>query len=56
LNTTKHVNNWSLEGVEGLPEDGILDFSKLGLEAVSMRVRTGRNLNKYPLPGAMTKE
>ena len=21
-----------------------------------MRVRTGRNLNKYPLPGAMTKE
>jgi creatine kinase len=33
-----------------------LDFAKLGLEAVSMRVRTGRNLNKYPLPGAMTKE
>ena len=56
LNNTKHVNNWSLEGVDGLPEDGILDFSKLGLEAVSMRVRTGRNLNKYPLPGAMTKE
>jgi len=56
LDTTKHVNNWSLEGVDGLPEDGILDFAKLGLPAVSMRVRTGRNLNKYPLPGAMTKE
>jgi protein-arginine kinase len=42
--------------VEGLPEDGILDFAKLGLPAVSMRVRTGRNLNKYPLPGAMTLE
>jgi creatine kinase len=55
LNVKKHVNNWSLKGVEGLPEDGILDFSKLGLPAVSMRVRTGRNLNKYPLPGAMTK-
>ena len=55
LNVTKHVNNWSLKGVQGLPEDGILDFSKLGLPAVSMRVRTGRNLNKYPLPGAMTK-
>lgn len=55
LNTTKHTNNWSLAGVEGLPEDGILDFSKLGLGPVSMRVRTGRNLNKYPLPGAMTQ-
>lgn len=22
LATTKHVNNWSLEGVEGLPENG----------------------------------
>jgi hypothetical protein len=56
LDKTKHTNNWSLEGVEGLPEDGILDFAKLGLPAVSMRVRTGRNLNKYPLPGAMTLE
>jgi creatine kinase len=45
-----------LQGVEGLPEDGVLDFAKLGLPALSMRVRTGRNLNKYPLPGAMTKE
>jgi hypothetical protein len=51
LDEKKHINNWSLEGVEGLPEDGILDFSKLGLPALSMRVRTGRNLNKYPLPG-----
>jgi len=56
LDKKKHVNNWSLEGVEGLPEDGILDFTKLGLGPVSMRVRTGRNLNKYPLPGDMTKE
>jgi hypothetical protein len=56
LNTTKHTNNWSLSGVEGLPEDGVLDFSKLGLGPVSMRVRTGRNLNKYPLPGAMTQQ
>ena len=56
LNKTKHVNNWSFKGVEGLPEDGKLDLSKLGLPALSMRVRTGRNLKKYPLPGAMTKE
>lgn len=53
LNVSKHVNNWSLHGVEGLPADGVLDLSKIGLPALSMRVRTGRNLNKYPLPGAM---
>jgi len=56
LSKKKHVNNWSLKGVEGLPADGVLDLTKLGLPALSMRVRTGRNLNKYPLPGAMTKE
>jgi len=52
----RHVNNWSLKGVEGLPEDGILDIAKLGLPALSMRVRTGRNLKDFPLPGSMTKE
>merc|ERR1712166_424048 len=56
LSKTSHKNNWSLEGVEGLPADGILDLSKIGLPALSMRVRTGRNLNKYPLPGAMNKQ
>ena len=52
----KHVNNWSLEGVKGLPEDGVLDVKKLGLDTLSMRVRVGRNLADFPLPGAMTKE
>lgn len=52
----RHVNNWSLTGVEGLPEDGVLDIAKLGLPALSMRVRTGRNLKEFPLPGSMTKE
>merc|ERR1719313_2839953 len=56
LNVKKHVNNWSLAGVEGLPESGELNLEDLGLPALSMRVRTGRNLNKYPLPGAMTKD
>merc|ERR1719198_736019 len=51
-----HVNTWSLEGVEGLPEDDKLDLTKLGVETVSMRVRVGRNLVNFPLPGAMTKE
>jgi len=56
LSVKKHVNNWSLAGVAGLPEDGQLDLTKLGLPPLSMRVRTGRNLKKYPLPGSMTKD
>lgn len=56
LSVKSHKNNWSLDGVEGLPESGILDLAQLGLPELSMRVRTGRNLNKYPLPGAMTKD
>lgn len=56
LSKVKHVNNWSLKGVEGLPADGQLDLHKLGLPDLSMRVRTGRNLKKYNLPGGMSKE
>ena len=52
----KHVNNWSLEGVEGLPEGGVLDLAALGLPELSMRVRVGRNLKEFPLPGAMSKD
>ena len=52
----KHVNDWSLDGVEGLPEGGVLDIAALGLPELSMRVRVGRNLKAFPLPGAMTKE
>jgi len=52
----KQINDWSLVGVEGLPEDGQLDLAKLGLGETSMRVRVGRNLRAFPLPGAMTKE
>ncbi|CAG9464893.1 unnamed protein product [Pedinophyceae sp. YPF-701] len=51
-----HITDWSLEGVEGLPEDGKLDLAALGLDEVSMRVRVGRNLAEFPLPGAMTQE
>jgi creatine kinase len=55
LSVNKHKNNWSLAGVAGLPESGELNLHELGLPDLSMRVRTGRNLNKYPLPGAMTQ-
>ena len=51
----KHETDWSLEGVEGLPEDGQLDLAALGLPALSMRVRVGRNLADFPLPGAMSR-
>lgn len=56
LSKVSHVNNWSLQGVEGLPADGKLDLTKLGLPELSMRVRTGRNLRKYKLPGGMSKQ
>eukprot|EP00515_Schizochytrium_aggregatum_P002382 CAMPEP_0202066914 /NCGR_PEP_ID=MMETSP0963-20130614/54216_1 /ASSEMBLY_ACC=CAM_ASM_000494 /TAXON_ID=4773 /ORGANISM="Schizochytrium aggregatum, Strain ATCC28209" /LENGTH=372 /DNA_ID=CAMNT_0048633621 /DNA_START=33 /DNA_END=1151 /DNA_ORIENTATION=- len=53
----QHVTNWDLESVKDkLPEGGKLDLTKLGLGTTSMRVRVGRNLAAYPLPGAMTKE
>ena len=45
-----------MDGVEGLPADGQLDVTKLGLSSLSMRVRTGRNLKAFPLPGGMTKQ
>ena len=31
-------------------------MTKLGLDELSMRVRVGRNLAKFNLPGAMDKE
>lgn len=52
----KHETDWSLEGVKDMPEDGKLDLAKLDLPALSMRVRVGRNLAEFPLPGAMTEE
>ena len=56
LSKTKHVNNWSLDGVPELPPSGKLDLAELGLPETSMRVRTGRNLRRFPLPGSMTKQ
>jgi len=56
LDKKGHENNWNLAGIEGLPEDGQLDVSTFGLGPMSMRIRTARNLKKFPLPGAMTQE
>lgn len=54
-----HITNWDLSSPhikDKLPEGGKLDLTKLGLGTTSMRVRVGRNLASYPLPGAMTLE
>jgi len=56
LTKKKHINDWNLQGVKGLPANGVLDLTKLGLPPLSIRVRTGRNLKSFPLPGAMTKQ
>ncbi|KAJ2999465.1 hypothetical protein HDV02_002778 [Globomyces sp. JEL0801] len=56
-----HTTNWNLSTKQsrldemGCP-DGKLDLAKLGLGKSSMRVRVGRNLASFPLPGAMTKD
>ena len=53
-----HVNNWDLRTrTEKLVKlgcsDGVLDLARLGLGTSSMRVRVGRNLSDFPLPGSM---
>ena len=53
LSKVRHQNNWSLSGLRGLPPSGKLDLGALGLGATSMRIRTGRNLKRFPLPGSM---
>jgi len=51
----KHVSDWKL------PANEALDFSKISMPefipdgGLSMRVRVGRNLEGFPLPGAMTQ-
>jgi len=41
-----HTTNWSLKGVEGLPADGQLDISKLGLKEVGAWGHCGRGNRK----------
>jgi len=48
-----HVTDWDASGVG---ENGVLDVTKLGLDELSMRVRVGRNLASFNLPGAMDRE
>merc|ERR1719471_2073413 len=50
--SAKHVTDWDASKVG---DNGVLDVTKLGLAELSMRVRVGRNLAKFNLPGAMDK-
>ena len=45
----KHITDWNVEGAD-------YDVKKLGQEELSMRVRVGRNLLGFNLPGEMDKE
>lgn len=50
----KHETNWDSSNIG---DNGVLDVRKLGFDSeLSMRVRVGRNLKQYNLPGAMDKE
>lgn len=52
----QHRNDWWLDGMEGVPENGVLDLAAFGLPALSMRIRVGRNIADLPLPGSMTRD
>merc|ERR1719203_1643978 len=47
-----HVNDWDASAVG---DNGVLDVTKLGLPQLSMRVRVGRNLTAFNLPGNMDR-
>lgn len=49
----KHVTDWDISGIG---KNGVLDVSELGLDEVSMRIRVGRNLKQFNLPGNMDKD
>merc|ERR1719220_1224899 len=55
LDERKHINDWNLSEHNGIPL-AKLDVSAFGLEPLSMRIRTARNLKKFPLAGARTKQ
>lgn len=51
---SRHETDWDISK-KGPDGDGILDVTKLGLDTLSMRVRVGRNLEGFNLPGMMDK-
>ena len=48
-----HVTDWDASDVG---DNGVLDVTKLGLDELSMRVRVGRNVCGFNLPGKMDRD
>lgn len=48
----KHVTDWDISAIG---KNGVLDVADFGLDEVSMRIRVGRNLTQFNLPGNMDK-
>jgi hypothetical protein len=47
-----HETDWDISNIG---DNGVLDVTKLGLPTLSMRVRVGRNLAAFNLPGQMDR-
>lgn len=47
-----HETDWDISDIG---DNGVLDVKKLGLPELSMRVRVGRNLEGFSLPGSMDR-
>ena len=53
-----HVSDWKKDSGETATKNPALDLCSIdpSFQNISMRVRVGRNLSDFPLPGAMNKE
>jgi len=49
----KHITDWNTSNIGN---NGTLDVRQLGLSELSMRVRVGRNLAGFNLPGSMNRD
>lgn len=52
---TMHTSSWSLDSVAALTTSGALDLAEHGIPPVPMCARVRRNLQGFPLPGAMKR-
>ena len=52
-----HEQGWGLEGIKGVPADGLLDLAAFGLRAnTPLNISASRNIKAFPLTAAMTKK
>lgn len=50
-----HRTDWDLKNVKDVPANGVLDLKEIGCPPLSLRIRVGRNLEAFPLPGGLSK-